>query len=482
MGKRTTYKKNRSLTFRTGAWMEERDIILSFDSSWDVREYTLPVRPVLTDRDIRHTLQHPVASSRISDLAAGKKQVVLIVDDISRPTPANRILPFVLEELEMAGIPDERIRLVIAVGAHRPLSEKEMCLKFGADILRRFAIRNHDFAGQSLKFTGVSSHGIPILLDEWVARADLKIGIGSIIPHDAAGFSGGGKLIVPGVSGFPTLLSLHALFEKRGRGVLDRPADRLDFRTCIEQIARQAGLDFVVNCVVQSERKLAGLFAGDMIQAYQNGAEFARSLYAFKISRDLAEQTDIVLINSYPLDVDPDQLLKAAAPAVAFPNAQVVLINAALDENMYRGINVKSKSLAGKKGYRAGRTFLPISSSPRKRMIREMIRKSRIVPLATRIPPVYRRLRDMQRNYTAFTEECERRDKIWHGSRRGAIMSRDDLIVISPSLCEADFYRRFPDGLLFRTWDKARTALKDFHKNPGVVALHSGTLQIPVIE
>jgi len=479
MGNRKDHKSVRSLKFRTGAWLEERDMILSLDPDWAVSEYNLGTHRVLTDKDIRKILQNPVSSPGIRELAVGKKQVALIMDDISRPTPANRILPYVLKELRLAGIPDKSIRLVIAVGAHRPLSKKEMILKFGADIVKRFPIRNHNFACQSLKYTGISSHGVPIWLDEWVADADLKIGIGSIIPHDAAGFSGGGKLIVPGVSGFPTLLSLHALFEKRGRGVLKAPADKLDFRICIEQIARRTGLDFIINCVVQKERELAGLFAGDMELAYQKGAVFARSLYSFEISKDMADKTDIVLINSYPLDVDPDQLLKAAAPAVAFPNAQVVLVNAAIDENMYRGINVKSKSLTGKKGYRAGRSFLPVSSGPGKRMIRDIIRKSRVIPLATQIPPVYKRLRDMQRKYSVFAEECKGRDKQWHGSRRSAIQSKDDLIVLSPRLCETDFYRRFPDGLLFRTWDETKAALNCFHKKPRVVALHSGTLQIP---
>ena len=464
-----------------GAWLEEKDVILPLDPTWNVVEYQIPRRKDLTDRDILDIIQSPIASKSLLELARSRKKVAIVVDDISRPTPANKLLPHVFSALHDAGVEDHQVRIVIAVGAHRPLSEKEISLKFGQDIAGRYKIRNHCFAGDSLKHLGVSCHGVPITMDDWVAEADLKIGIGSIIPHDAAGYSGGGKLLVPGVSGFATLLSLHALFEKRGRGILENTGRDLDFRDCIESIAHHVGLDFIINCVVGQGRELVGLFAGDMIEAYKRAASFAESLYTFQISKKLAEETDIVLFNSYPLDVDPDQLLKAAAPAEVFPNAQVVLFNAALDETMYRGINLKSKSLTGKKGYRAGRTFLPRQSGRRKIMIRTMIRKSGIVPLMTRINPVYKRLRSMQKDYDVFKDECKQRSINLDSDNKCEISSRDDLVVVSGNLCETDFYQRFPDGLLFKTWEDAQTALNRYHRMPRVVALHSSTLQIPMV-
>jgi len=258
-------QSERELVFRQGAWLEERDVSISFDKDWQVRVYRLQKARPLQDSDIQNAFSNPTGTKRLSELAKGKKRVVIIVDDLSRPTPAHRFIPTILRELKEAGVGEKSIRMVVAVGGHRPLSDSEIKLKVGESHAERFPIRNHDFASPDLVSMGKIGHGIPMHIDPWVAEADFKIGIGSLIPHDSAGFSGGGKCIVPGVSGFATLLCFHGLFQKRGRGVPTPSAAEEDFRHCIDAIIQKIGLDFIVNCVVHEKREVVNVVAGDPV-------------------------------------------------------------------------------------------------------------------------------------------------------------------------------------------------------------------------
>jgi len=472
-------KKRNAVCIQTGAWLADRTICLEMPAGWHVSVFPLRRMKVLGDRDIETAFACPVGQSRISERARGKQRIAVIVDDISRPTPAHRLIPPLLRELKSAGISNHQIRFIVAVGNHRPLSRQEMIWKLGEPVVSRYPVRNHNFAASDLVCLGTGKWGVPLWLDAWVAEADMKIGIGSIIPHDAAGFSGGGKCVIPGVSGFPTLLALHGLFEKRGRG--EQQGDSDDFRSCIDSLAGMAGLDTVINTVVDEKRNPVGLVTGDMIGAFEAGAAMARSCYTFTVRRDMAEKTDIVLLNAYPLDMDPDQLLKAVAPAIVFPHARVVLYNEATDGTMFRGLNVKSRSLTGGKGCRVGRSFLPQPAGNRKRMLRRIIRKSRILPLALKVPGLFEKMRRQQRNYEAHQMYCEavRPDERYR--ENSDAVHNDSLIVVSPHLSPVDFYRRFPDGRLFKNWQQARHTLESMVPDARIAVLPSAPLQIPEV-
>ena len=209
-------RADKKLVFRQGAWLEERDVSVPIDPGWQVHVHRLQDSKPVRDSDILKTFANPTGTKQLSELVKGKKRIVIIVDDLSRPTPAHRFFPYILKELKEGGVTEESIRIVVAVGGHRPLSKVEINLKIGKSAAEKFPVRNHDFASSDLVSMGKIGHGIPVHIDPWVAEADFKIGIGSIIPHDSAGFSGGGKCIVPGVSGFATLLCFHGLFQKNG--------------------------------------------------------------------------------------------------------------------------------------------------------------------------------------------------------------------------------------------------------------------------
>ncbi|MCJ7490878.1 MAG: lactate racemase domain-containing protein, partial [Dehalococcoidia bacterium] len=186
----------------------EREI--NFPASWDV--HFCPTRgwdrPAMSDEQMREAFAAPVGTPRIRDLAQGKKEVVIIFDDITRPTPVYRIAPFVIEELREAGIADEQIRFVIASGTHGAHDNKALRAKLGQEILERFFVFQHNPYDNCVS-VGATTLGTPLSVNREVTTCDLKIGIGSILPHPQAGFGGGGKLILPGISHIDSVDRFH---------------------------------------------------------------------------------------------------------------------------------------------------------------------------------------------------------------------------------------------------------------------------------
>ena len=176
-------------------WDGGGDHEIDFPESWEVN--FCPTRgwdrPAMSDEAMRKAFAKPVGTKPIRELAAGKKEVVIIFDDITRPTPVSRIAPIVLEELREAGIADDGIHFVIASGTHGAHDNKALRAKLGQDILERFFVFQHN-PYENCVPVGATSLGTPLEVNREVMSCDLKIGIGCILPHPQAGFGGGGKL------------------------------------------------------------------------------------------------------------------------------------------------------------------------------------------------------------------------------------------------------------------------------------------------
>jgi len=283
------------ITVLSGIW-HDRNVELNFPDDWNVIVVEPEFQPpVLSDYEIRAAMHAPIGSPMISQLAKGRKSAVIIVDDTTRPTPAHRVIPFVLEELQAGGIKDDDILFVIGLGMHRPMTRMDMAMKLGADIVNRFSVINHDLDGRFVH-VGETSRGTPIYINEEVMARDLKLTIGGVIPHGGAGFSGGGKLILPGVSSYETIRHNHTRGFRGGRG---GNLDNNEFRLDIEEVALKMGLDASVNVMINSRREITGVFAGDFVKAHRQAAEFSRKCCAVT----LVQQPDIVVTNSYPEDL-----------------------------------------------------------------------------------------------------------------------------------------------------------------------------------
>ncbi|ORC37950.1 hypothetical protein B4O97_02840 [Marispirochaeta aestuarii] len=261
-------------------------------------------------REVRRALENPIGSGRLDELARGKKRVVIVADDNTRLTPADLILPPVLDALNAAGVPDGAITLIIALGTHRFMTDEEILKKFGPEVVRRITIRNHPFRDlDSLVDLGTTENGTKIMINREVCEADFVIGVGSIVPHHIPGFAGGSKIIQPGVSGEDTTAETHLLSVRAPRsylGVLENPVRRE-----LDSIARKVGLNIIFNTVLNRYGEVVEAFFGDVEAAFRKGVERSKKVFSVNIP----QAADIVVSSSHPCDIEFWQAHKTLYPS-----------------------------------------------------------------------------------------------------------------------------------------------------------------------
>jgi nickel-dependent lactate racemase len=328
-----------SATMYSRAWYGDEELALTFPEGWKVRTLAPRDAPEISETGIEIAFSQPIGTPRIADMARGKKSVAIIVDDLSRPTPAARVIPFLLRELSQAGIPKSEIRFVVGVGSHRPLTDAEIAKKVGPEVASEYEVTNHDFMSGDLRALGNLPSGTPICINRVVADADLKVCIGGIYPHGSAGFGGGAKLIVPGVSGFATIFYFHRCYPLRGYAVIENHGETPDHRDICEQAAQVLGLNAIVNVVVNSKREIAGVFVGDFVKAHRVGARFAAETYGTKIPAEVGKETALLVRNCYPFDSDAIQVAKAFWALPHINHTYAIAISPASDGICYHGIH-----------------------------------------------------------------------------------------------------------------------------------------------
>lgn len=265
--------------------------------------------------ELLKVLEQPLGAPPLAMIARGKKDACIVICDITRPVPNEMILRPTLEILEREGIPRDKITILVATGLHRESKPAEIIEMVGEQIAREYKIVDHH--GQQLDehtYLGQSPRGVPIWIDSRYVRADLKITTGLIEPHLMAGFSGGRKLICPGIAALETVKVWH------GPDFLEHPkADCgiLDGNPVHEEntwIGRKTGCDFIVNVVIDAERRPLKWVAGDMEAAFLEGVQFVRSV----VRDTVAEPVDIVVTScaGYPLDTTFYQAVKGLTGAL----------------------------------------------------------------------------------------------------------------------------------------------------------------------
>ena len=206
-----------AVTMPSRSWYGDVDLTLAFPAGWEV--HMLPPRdaPKLDAAAIEAAFANPIGTRRIAELARGKRSAAIVVDDVSRPTPAAQLIPYVLRELAEAGVPKGEIRFVVGGGSHRPQSQEELEKKLGAGVVAEYFTTTHDCMAGNLRGLGNLPDGTPLYFHPVVADAEFKMTVGGIYPHGAVGFGGGSKLILPGVSGFATMFHFHTFYPARDR-------------------------------------------------------------------------------------------------------------------------------------------------------------------------------------------------------------------------------------------------------------------------
>jgi nickel-dependent lactate racemase len=247
---------------------------------------------------IQEAFLHPVGSSPLAEILEWCQDVLILVDDYTRPTPTQKILPQLIKELERGGIKREGIRFLIASGTHRAMTEEEIVKKFGKEIPKQYPILHHHWWDSSqMVYLGETPSGIAIHINRLVEEVDLIMGIGQIVPHRVSGFSGGGNIIQPGICGEETTGKTHWLSAQfDGREILGRITNPV--KKEIERVAEKAGLEWIINTIQDGTGRLVGVVAGDPVQAYREGAAQSREVY----QSQLPEEADIVVADSHPYD------------------------------------------------------------------------------------------------------------------------------------------------------------------------------------
>jgi len=286
------------------------------------------------DGAVRDVLSHPIDSPPLSELAAGRSDACVVISDFTRPVPNREILRGVLATLESSGIERNKILILNATGLHRPNHGEELVEMVGQEIVDRYRIENHH--GQRLDehaYLGESPRGVPIWIDKRYVEADLKITTGLIEPHLMAGYSGGRKLICPGLAALETVRVWH------GPDFLEHPnADSgiLDGNPVHEEntwIAWHAGCDFIVNAIIDAQRRPLHFVAGHMEKAFLSGVDFVRNI----VRDTVAEPLDIVVTSSagYPLDATFYQAVKGLVGALpVVKQGGTIIMAASLSEGI----------------------------------------------------------------------------------------------------------------------------------------------------
>ena len=283
-------------------------------------------RRTLRDR-FKGALSHPRGDLSLEHVVRDARNLLILCDDGTRPTPTAETLELMVPVIERAGLPAEKIRILFATGTHRALSEQEAHAKIGTDLWGRISWESHDCEGP-LTHVGWTSAGTPVEVNPRLAEADLVIGIGSVFPHRYCGWSGGGKLVLPGVSGQRSILRSHMMPYYDPSICLGSPKNLAISES--REAARIAGLRFLVQIVCDGTGKVYAVEAGEPGLAHD--AAIARGQEVFSARIDPA---DIVIASAWPEDSDLWQAGKALyAAEMAVKKGGLIVLVADLREGI----------------------------------------------------------------------------------------------------------------------------------------------------
>ncbi len=408
------------------AWRGKKKQQLTFPENWKVTLVSMADGKNVGQDEIKRAFANPIGQETIRKLAEGKKTAAIAVDDLTRPTQAFRFLPFIVDELKKGGIGEDGIKIIMAVGCHRPLMKADQEKKLGKKMANRFPVfNNHPY--ENFVDLGKTSRGTPVQINRHFVEADVKIGVGFITPHPIAGFGGGGKIVIPGLGSMNTIESNHrpAHAGQIGGAGFSQGYDlsRNELRLDMEEGARMAGLNLIVNSVGTTEGGTAGVFVGDLVQAHRAAVELARKVYV----TEAPVEADIGFFNAFPEDTELCQSRKSL--------------------NVWTG-NMK------------------------RRLVRDGGKV--VIASATSDGLGFHSLTD------PGMRMCQMAD---HGKSAAEIFSKHKMIVFSPNCSPSDLYTRFPRTVVIRNkWEEVLAELQEGQASHTVSVFPNGSLQFTPVD
>lgn len=300
------------VTLQTGIWYNDHTIELLFPDDWEIRTCWPDVPPPLSEQEIRERINMPVNQDPLRKLAKDKSRPVVIIDDLARPTPVSRIMPYILEEFQAAGIRPENVRILVGTGSHGKQDEMALANKIGNEIYSTCRVIVHNYR-KNIRFVGKTSFGTPVHVNKEVLDSDLVCGIGGIYPQHTTGFGGGSKLAL-GILGRKSIVHLHF----GGHGSVGGTYNiNNTFRQDLEEIARMIGLNTIFTLHINARIELVNLTCGDHFSYYPEAANYSRTAYDAPLPVD----ANVVIVNTYPSDVSYNFMRKAMKPLQCAPQS-----------------------------------------------------------------------------------------------------------------------------------------------------------------
>jgi nickel-dependent lactate racemase len=271
-------------------------------------------RPEVADphATLMRAIQSPIGCGRLRDRVRPGQRVAISVCDVTRAQPRREQLLALFEE--MPGVPDADITIFVATGTHRANTPAELERMLGRDIVGRFRVVNHDSRdASSLARAGVTSTGVPVFLNREFLQADVRITTGFVEPHFFAGFSGGPKMVAPGLAGLETVMTLHDASRIGHPNATWGVTDGNPVHDDVREISRMVGVHFAIDVTLNREQKITAAFAGDILEQHRAACASAKDT----AMRQVPAPFDVVLTTNsgYPLDQNLYQAVKGMSAA-----------------------------------------------------------------------------------------------------------------------------------------------------------------------
>ena len=310
------------------SWYEDEPLTLTFPDEWKVHRCRMEAEDgkAMTADEIKAAIHSPLGQKPLGRLAENAEEVVIIFDDMTRPTKTRQYTPYILDTLHRAGVPKENVRFIIAPGTHGIYGRRDFVKKLGDGVVSEYQVYNHN-PYEMLDYLGETSHGCPVYVNSEVMACDLKIGVGTVLFHRLMGLSGGGKLISPGVAGIETIRYNHGNIGGFGPGLTPHETtgylcnDDNVMRLDAEETARMAGLDYKIDTVLNLRRDPLEIYAGDFVETQRKAAAGTMRWHATE-----SPEADIVVVGSYMRENEPYLGFWPAYNSVK-PDGTIVLVN-----------------------------------------------------------------------------------------------------------------------------------------------------------
>jgi len=373
---------------------------------------------------IAQTLATPADAPPLRALASPRDRVCIVFTDITRASPDHLLVPALLRELEAAGVPDNGITLLCGVGLHRASTPEEKAIKLGQQVVNRYRIVDHHAVDpDTIVDLGKTETGIPLTVNRLAYEADLLIATGIVEPHQFAGYSGGRKTVAIGAAGEATIAYTH------GPEMMDHPGTRLGridgnpFHEAVTEAARRAGLRFILNVVLDEEKRPAAVLAGNPETAFHSLVAEARKIYEVPVPG----QVDVAVAGvGFPKDVNIYQACRAAsylffAPVPVVRDGGVIIVPAPTPEGAGQGTGERRflEKMSGAPDMTSLLKEMRASGYPpgaqRAFIIAKVLERIHVIVVGSETPDIVRRVhmipaQDMDEAFRICAEKIGRRD------------------------------------------------------------------------